>query len=83
MHAKERQHHQLNVPRALIYAAMEDILGLKKQKSYWENCRTIGKKSKIEKGSFTSKGTSWVFSFDGHDKLMGFQSSLQYTDVKT
>ena len=37
--------------------------------------RTIGKKSKREKGSFTSEGANWVFSFDGHDKLMGFQNS--------
>ena len=25
MHAKIRQYHQLNVPRALVYAAMEDV----------------------------------------------------------
>ena len=27
----------------------------------------IGEKSKKEKESFTSEGTNWVFSFDGHD----------------
>ena len=69
MHAKIRQYRQLNVPRALVYAAMEDVdpNGLEH--------RTVGKKSKREKGSFTSEGANWVFSFDGHDKLMGFQNS--------
>ena len=37
--------------------------------------RTFGKKSKREKGNFTSEGANWVFSFDSHDKLMGFQNS--------
>lgn len=37
--------------------------------------RTVWEKSKREKGSFTSEGTNWVFSFDGHDKLMDFQNS--------
>ena len=59
MHAK-----QLNVPRAFVYAAMENVdpndLGY----------RTVGKKSKREKENFTSEG-----SFDSHDKLMGFQNS--------
>lgn len=37
--------------------------------------RTVWEKSKREKGSFTSEGANWVFSFDGHDKLMDFQNS--------
>ena len=37
--------------------------------------RTVGKKSKREKGSFTSEGANWVFSFDGHVKLMSFPNS--------
>ena len=32
------------------------------------------KKSKKEKESFTYEGTNCVFSFDGHDKFMGFQN---------
>ena len=66
MDAKIRQYHQL---KALVYAALEDVdpNGLE--------YRTVGKKSKTEKGSFTSEGDNWVFSFDGHDKLMGFQNS--------
>ena len=69
MHAKIRQYHQLNVPRALVYAAMEDVdlNGLE--------YGTVGKKSKREEGSFTSEGANLVFSFDGHVKLMGFQNS--------
>ena len=43
MHAKIQQYRQLNVPRALVYAAMEDVdpNGLE--------YRTVGKKSKREK----------------------------------
>ena len=33
------------------------------------------KKNKREKGSLTSEGVNWVFSFDDHYKLMGFQNS--------
>ena len=69
MHAKIRQYHQLNVPRALVYAAMEDV------DTNGFEYRTVEEKSKREKGGFTSEGTNWVFSLDGHDKLMGFQNS--------
>ena len=37
--------------------------------------RTVGKRSIREKGSFTSSGADWVFSFDGHIKLMGLVNS--------
>ena len=69
IHAKIQQYHQLNVLRALDYAAMEDddLNGLE--------YRTVGNKSKREKGSFASEVASWIFSFDGHDKLMGFKNS--------
>ena len=69
MHAKIRQYHQLNVPRALVYAAMEDV-----DTNGFEYI-TFEEKSKREKGSFTSEGANWVFSLDGHNKLMGFQNS--------
>ena len=69
MHAKIRLYHQLNVSRALVYAAMEDA------DPYDVEYRNVGKKSKREKGSFTSSGADWVFSFDGHIKLMGFVNS--------
>ena len=39
------------------------------------NIELLGEKSKREKWNFKSEGTSWVFSFDDHDKLMGFQNS--------
>ena len=35
----------------------------------------IGAKKKRRKGNFTSKGPNWVHSFDGHDKMMGYQNS--------
>ena len=69
MHAKVQQYHQLHVPRALVYAVMGDVEpnGLE--------YRTVGKKNNREKGNFTSEGANWLFSFDGHDKLMSFQNS--------
>lgn len=39
-----------------------------------ENRRPNAKKKKT-KGNFTTKGTNWVHSLDGHDKLMGYQNS--------
>ncbi|KAM7427620.1 hypothetical protein ABFA07_021268 [Porites harrisoni] len=35
----------------------------------------IGAKKKRQKGNFTTRGTNWVHSLDGHDKLMGYQNS--------
>ena len=61
MHAKIRQNHQLNVPTALVYAAIEDVdtNGLE------YGTGTFREKSKREKASVTSERTSWVFHFDG------------------
>ena len=66
MHAKIRQYRQLNVPRALVYAAMEDAdpNGLEH--------RTVGKKAKEKKEVLHLKGliecfplmvmiSSWAF----------------------
>ena len=36
--------------------------------------RRLGNKKKA-KGHFTTKGPNWVWSLDGHDKLMGYQNS--------
>lgn len=58
--------HQLNVPRALVYAVMEDVD---------LNCleyRTIRKKA--QKKSVTSEGAYWVVSFADHDKHRVFQN---------
>ena len=35
----------------------------------------IGAKKARRKGDFTTKGSNWVHSLDGHDKLMGYQNS--------
>ena len=33
----------------------------------------VGAKKARRKGNFTTKGSNWVHSLDGHDKLMGYQ----------
>ena len=65
---KIRQIHGLNVPRDLVYAAMTDVSpeGLANRLPRF--------KEKRKKGRFSSVGPNWVFSFDGHDKLMGYQN---------
>ena len=71
MHNKIRQKHKLNVPRDVVYAAMYELdpKGL-------EN-RGVGfNKKKREKGNFTTRGTNWVHSLDGHAKLMGYQKDV-------
>lgn len=69
MQRKVRQEHGLNVPRAVVYAAMcqLDPDGL--------DARRVGQKKKKPKGHFTTKGPNFVHSLDGHDKLMGYQNS--------
>lgn len=37
--------------------------------------RTPCLKRKKRKGHFTTRGTNWVHSLDGHDKLMGYQNN--------
>lgn len=69
MYKKLRQVHDLCVPRDLVHAVMYNVdpaaLGE----------RTPQFKQKKQKGHFMSKGTDWVHSLDGHDKLMGYQNS--------
>ena len=42
------------------------------QKGLEARCPTV-KRGKT-KGHFSTKGTNWVHSMDGHDKLMGYQN---------
>ena len=35
----------------------------------------VGAKKKRKKGNFTTRGSNWVHSLDGYDKLMGYQNS--------
>ena len=37
--------------------------------------RAVGAKRKKPKGRFTTKGSNWVHSVDGHDKMIGYQNS--------
>ena len=68
MNNKLRQKHAIRVPRDLVHAAMTDLdpVGVAK--------RGVGfNKQKRMKGNFTTRGTNWVHSLDGHAKLMGYQ----------
>ena len=69
MQNKLRQEHGLNVPRDLVHDVMYELdeEGLA--------ARRPCQKQKCNKGHFTMKGVNWVFSLDGHDKLMGYQNS--------
>jgi hypothetical protein len=68
MHQKLRQEHDINVPRDLVYAKMQELdpEGLESRK--------VAIKNKKRKECFTTRGPNWVHSLDGHNKLMGFQS---------
>ena len=69
MHRKIRQEYGINVTRDQVYNVMSDLdlEGLEARGG-------IGAKKK-EKGTFTTRGSNWVHSLDGHDKLMGYQNS--------
>ena len=69
MHQKLRQEHELNVPRDLVHAVMQEV----DPEGLEERCVGTGKKKR--KGTYSTKGTNWVHSLDGHDKLMGYQNS--------
>ena len=70
MQKKIRQEHDLNVTRDQVYNVMHalDPEGL-------NNRGGVGAKKARRKGNFTTKGSNWVHSLDGHDKLMGYQNS--------
>ena len=69
MHNNIRQEYLLNVPRNLVHAVIFDA----DPEGLEARCPTV-KKGKT-KGHFSTKGTNWVHSMDGHDKLMGYQNS--------
>ena len=69
MHMKLRQQHELKVPHDLVHAVMQEV----DPEGLQERCVGTGKKKR--KGTYSTMGTNWVHSLDGHDKLMGYQSS--------
>ena len=71
LHKKIRQKYDILVTRDRVYDMMYDIdpSGLVARGGVGR------KKSAKKKGNFTSLGTNWVHSLDGHDKLMGYQNS--------
>ena len=92
MHAKIRQNHQLNVPTALVYAAIEDVdtngleygTGTFREKSKRKKASVTSERTSWVfhfDGSVTSERTNWVFHFDGLDKSMGFQNNTLPTAI--
>ena len=69
LHKKLRQVHELNVPRDVVYAVMYNVDPVALEG------RAPQFKKKKPKSNFTSRGSNWVHSLDGHDKLMGYQNS--------
>lgn len=69
MQNKLRQEHGLNVPRDLVHDVMYDL----DDEGLAARCPV--RKQKKKKGHFITKGVNWVFSLDGHDKLMGYKNS--------
>jgi hypothetical protein len=69
MTQKIRQKYELKVPRARVHDLMFELDpdGLAR--------RTPGAKKKKPKGHFVTLGPNWTYSMDGHDKMMGYQSS--------
>eukprot|EP00112_Aurelia_sp_Birch-Aquarium-sp1_P007258 Seg1790.5 transcript_id=Seg1790.5/GoldUCD/mRNA.D3Y31 product="hypothetical protein" protein_id=Seg1790.5/GoldUCD/D3Y31 len=67
MHNVIRQKYHLNVPRIGVHAIMYDL----DQKGLEEHLPK--RKQKRARGNFTTRGPNWVFSLDGHAKLMGFE----------
>ena len=69
MQKKPRQVHDLRVPQDLVHTVMYNVDPVSMEE------RAPCFKKKKRKGHFTMQGPNWVHSFDGHDKLMGFQNS--------
>lgn len=69
MTQKVRQKYKMKIPRALVHDLMFDLdpAGLA--------ARAPGAKKKKPKGHFVTLGPNWTYSLDGHDKMMGYQSS--------
>lgn len=70
MHRILRQEYDLNVIRDQVYHVMSylDPEGVEARMG-------IGAGKKRQKGNFTTRGSNWVHSLDGHDKLSGYQNS--------
>ena len=68
MHLKLRQKYELKVPRHMVHNIMYELAPDQLEQ------RTPGQKAKKKREHFTSKGSNWVFSLDGHDKLMRYQN---------
>ena len=68
MTKKLRMVHNIKVPRELVNDVMyeQDSEGLADR----QPCN----KGKRKKGNFVIQGVNWVWSLDGHDKLVGFQN---------
>ena len=71
MHKKIRQEYDLNVTRDKVYDVMYELdpEGLQLRGG-------VGAKKQRKKGKFTTRGSNWVHSLDGHNKLMGYQNSM-------
>lgn len=69
MHLKLRQKHGMKIPRDIVYELMYA------EEPELLRARQPGNKKKKVKTHFTTKGPDWVFSLNGHDKLMGYQNS--------
>ena len=70
MYNKIRQDYNLKVPRNLVHAVMFDV-----DPSGLEARNPNTRREKRAKGNYTTRGTNFVHSMDGHDKLMGYQNS--------
>ena len=63
LHKKLRQVHELNVPRDVVYAVMYNVDPVALEE------RAPQFKKKKPKSNFTSRGSNWVHSLDGHDGI--------------
>ena len=68
LNQKLRNEHKIKVPRHQVLTVMRDIDpdGIES--------RRVDKKHQKRKQPFVSDGPGWLFSLDGHDKLMGFRN---------
>lgn len=70
MYNKIRQDYNLKVLRKLVHAVMFDVdpngFEARNPNAQWE---------RRPKSNYLTRGTNFVHSMDGHDKIMGFQNS--------
>jgi hypothetical protein len=70
MYNKIRQDYNLKVPCNLVHAVMFNV-----DPNGLEACNPNARWKRRAKGNYTTRGTNFVHSLDGHDKLMGYQNS--------